>query len=94
MPPTYVFAIDVTHAAVACGAVAAAAAAIKASLDALPGDELTRVGLLTFDSVPHFHTLRPGMSAPQVRVVVVGGWGEGCSGGPAVPWTRCHTSVS
>ena len=49
MPPVYFFAIDVTHAAAASGALAATCRAIRASLDGLPGDERTRVGFLTYD---------------------------------------------
>lgn len=49
MPPVYFFCIDVSYAAVASGAVATTAAAIKACLDQLPGDERTLVGFLTFD---------------------------------------------
>ncbi len=49
MPPVYFFCIDVSYAAVASGAVATTAAAIKSCLDQLPGDERTLVGFLTFD---------------------------------------------
>ncbi len=49
MPPVYFFLIDVTYAAVQCGALASTCAAIAACLDALPGYERTRVGFITFD---------------------------------------------
>lgn len=68
MPPVYFFAIDVSSNAVASGFVAAAAAAIKASLAELPGDERTLVGLLTFDNTLHFYHLGSRLEAPQVRV--------------------------
>ena len=42
MPPTYFFAIDVSAAAVSSGALATVAAAIKDSLDKLPGDGRTQ----------------------------------------------------
>ncbi|KAG1666370.1 hypothetical protein FOA52_007908 [Chlamydomonas sp. UWO 241] len=69
MPPVYFFMIDVTHAAVASGAVAAAAAAIKASLDGLPGDERTRIGIISFDSSIHFYNLRASSTTAQMLVV-------------------------
>ena len=49
MPPTYVFVIDVSHAAAASGMLAAACATIKGTLDSLPGDERTLVAFITFD---------------------------------------------
>ena len=49
MPPTYVFVIDVSFAAAACGMLGAACSTIKASLDSLPGDERTQVAFITFD---------------------------------------------
>lgn len=49
MPPTYVFVIDVSFAAAACGMLGVVCAGIKASLDSLPGDERTQVAFITFD---------------------------------------------
>lgn len=49
MPPTYVFVIDVSSAAAASGMLRVACAAIKASLDSLPGDERTLVAFITYD---------------------------------------------
>lgn len=49
MPPVYFFVLDVSYPAVASGMVATAAGAIKACLDALPGDERTLFGLMTYD---------------------------------------------
>jgi protein transport protein SEC24 len=49
MPPTYVFVIDVSFAAAASGMLRAACAAIKASLDELPGEERAQVAFITFD---------------------------------------------
>eukprot|EP00955_Chlamydomonas_euryale_P054477 355827-Chlamydomonas_euryale.AAC.20 len=69
MPPVYMFVIDVSYAAVSSGALAAVASAIRASLDGLPGDERTQVGILTFDSTLHFYNLRASLSAPQMLVV-------------------------
>eukprot|EP00198_Chlamydomonas_reinhardtii_P012637 XP_001701974.1 COP-II coat subunit [Chlamydomonas reinhardtii] len=69
MPPVYFFCIDVSYAAVASGAVATTAAAIKACLDQLPGDERTLVGFLTFDSSLHFYNLKASLTQPQMLVV-------------------------
>jgi protein transport protein SEC24 len=69
MPPVFFFAIDVSAPSVAAGLVGAAAQAIKACLDELPGDDRTLVGLLTFDTSLHFYSLRPSLSAPQMMVV-------------------------
>ncbi len=49
MPPVYFFLLDVSFAAISSGMLATATAAIKASLDRLPGDERTLIGFLTFD---------------------------------------------
>ncbi|KAA0146131.1 hypothetical protein FNF29_08233 [Cafeteria roenbergensis] len=65
-PPTFVFVIDVSMQAVASGMLAVAAAAIKASLDDLPGEDRAQVGFLCFDSAIHFHRFRPGCSHPDV----------------------------
>jgi protein transport protein SEC24 len=69
MPPTYVFAIDVSNQAAASGMLGAACAAIKACLDALPGDGRTRVAVITYDATLHFYSLRPGGAAPAMLVV-------------------------
>lgn len=57
MPPVYFFCIDVSYSAVASGMVATAAAAIRDCLDALPGDERTLIGFLTFDRWANAWTL-------------------------------------
>jgi hypothetical protein len=49
MPPVYFFLIDVSYAAVSSGMAATVAGAVKACMDALPGDERTLFGLMTFD---------------------------------------------
>merc|ERR1719515_136281 len=68
MPPTYVFLIDVSHAAVVSGAVHTALQGIKANLDRLPGDTRTQVGFVTFDSTVHFYQIRQGASGPAMLV--------------------------
>ncbi len=49
MPPCYFFVIDVSFAAVSSGMLGVVAATIKNCLDALPGNERTQIGFLTFD---------------------------------------------
>ena len=69
MPPTFVFAIDVSFAAASSGMIAAACKSIKSVLNKLPGDDRTRVALVTFDKSVHFYNMRPGLSAPQMMVI-------------------------
>ena len=38
-------------------------------LDALPGDDRTQVGIITFDSSIHFYNLNDKMRAPQMMIV-------------------------
>ena len=62
-PPVYVFLLDVSHAAVASGMVATAAAAILQSLDRIPNqDSRTRIALIGFDAQLHFFRIAPGLS--------------------------------
>jgi hypothetical protein len=49
MPPTYVFVIDVSTAAAACGMLPTVCETIAACLDRLPGDDRTQVAFITFD---------------------------------------------
>ena len=69
MPPTFVFVIDVSFAAASSGMLASACASIKSILGKLPGDDRTRVALITFDKSIHFYNMRPGLSSPQMLVV-------------------------
>ncbi len=70
MPPVYLFVLEVTPAAVQTSALAAMVAGIKRSIDSMPNEGRTRVGIITFDSAVHFYTLRPGPDAePSVSVV-------------------------
>lgn len=69
MPPTYVFLLDVSFHAVSSGLLSAACGSIKACLDKLPGDDRTRVAIMTFDSSIHFYSLRQGASSPSMMVV-------------------------
>ena len=67
--PTYFFVLDVSATAVGSGMLAHAAAAIKRSLDDLPGGNRTMVGFITFDSAVHYYSLKPGKTNPQMMVV-------------------------
>lgn len=49
MPPSYVFVLDVSFAAVSSGMLRVACAAIRDCLDRLPGEDRTQVAFLTFD---------------------------------------------
>lgn len=69
MPPVYLFVIDVSAAAFACGMVSVVAHTIKDCLDQLPGDERTLVGFITYDVHLHFYNLKANLAAPQVRIV-------------------------
>ncbi len=65
MPPVFFFLIDVSHAAVASGMLATVASTIKSCLSCLPGDERTKVGIITFDNTLHFYNLNSELSQPQ-----------------------------
>jgi protein transport protein SEC24 len=67
--PTYFFVIDVSAASVRNGMLHHAAAAIKASLDDLPGRGRTKIGFITFDNCVHYYNLDSGLSNPQMLVV-------------------------
>ncbi len=49
MPPTFVFVLDVSAAAVQSGMLATACATIKECLPSLPGEQRTLVAFITFD---------------------------------------------
>ena len=68
MPPAYMFVIDVSVSAVACGMLAAVVEGIKTALDALAENERTMVGFLTFDSTLHFYSLKASLTQPQMLV--------------------------
>ena len=69
MPPSYFFVIDVSAQAVQSGMLATVCRTVRAALDALPGDERTKVGILTFDRTLHFYHLKPPSGQPQMLVV-------------------------
>jgi protein transport protein SEC24 len=67
--PTYFFVIDVSATAVRSGMIGSAAAAIKASLDDLPGRGRAKIGFITFDRTVHYYNLAPDLASPQMLVV-------------------------
>mmetsp|Transcript_2919 Transcript_2919/g.4880 ORF Transcript_2919/g.4880 Transcript_2919/m.4880 type:complete len:1045 (+) Transcript_2919:75-3209(+) len=69
MPPTYVFAFDVSYPAIASGLLATAIDSVKSCLDSLPGAERTQVGIITYDSTVHFYNMRGDQSSPQMLVI-------------------------
>jgi len=69
MPPTFIFVIDVSYAAVASGMVSTVVQTIREALDHLPGGERTQVGFVTFDSTVHYYTVRQGASSPSMMVL-------------------------
>eukprot|EP00898_Chlorokybus_atmophyticus_P000326 jgi/Chlat1/1294/Chrsp118S01733 len=69
MTVTYFFLIDVSAAAVASGATAAACSAISQALDDLPAGERSLVGVATYDTSVHFYNLKPTLSQAQMLVV-------------------------
>lgn len=70
MPPVYLFVLEVTPAAANAKSLAAMISGIKRSIDSMPNEGRTRVGVITFDSAVQFYTLRPGPDAyPSVSVV-------------------------
>jgi len=69
MPPTFIFAFDVSYPAIASGTLATALDAVKSCLDSLPGAERTQVGIITYDSTVHFYNMRADQSSPQILVI-------------------------
>jgi len=67
--PTYFFVIDVSETAVRSGMLHNVSAAIKRSLDSLPGRGRTKIGFITYDNSVHYYNLAPDLSAPQMMVV-------------------------
>jgi len=68
-PPSYFFVIDVSATAARSGALKSVAAAIKNSLDDLPGGTRTQIGFITYDNGVHYYSLKSGLSNPQMMVV-------------------------
>lgn len=70
MPPVYLFVLEVTPVAVSSGTLQAAIEGIKRSINSMPNEGRTRIGVITFDSAVHFYILKPGEEAePSVSIV-------------------------
>lgn len=69
MAPAFVFCVETTHLAVSTGATAAVCSSLARTLAAIPGDDRTRVALITFDGSLHFYNLRTASGQPQMCVV-------------------------
>ncbi|CAN8063741.1 unnamed protein product [Agarophyton chilense] len=70
MPPVYLFVLETTPASVNSGALNAAVVGIKKSIDSMPNEGRTRVGIITFDSAVHFYKLSAGEhSEPAIYVI-------------------------
>lgn len=70
MPPIYMFVLEVSPASMASGALVAMISGIKASINAIPNEGRTRVGLITFNSSVQFYSLPSGEDVdPSVSVV-------------------------
>ena len=67
--PAYFFVIDVSATAVRSGMLESVAAAIKSSLDTLPGRGRTKIGFVTFDNSVHYYNLASDLTNPQMLVV-------------------------
>ena len=70
MPPSFFFAIDVSHTAVNSGFLKKTVETIKESLDEMSKkSERTQVGFLCYDSTLHFYSLKSSQTQPQMMVV-------------------------
>jgi protein transport protein SEC24 len=73
MPPTYLFAFDVSKPAIDSGYLASACATVKSVIEQelLPGmnGERVKIGFLTYDNNVHFYNLRPILKQPQMMVI-------------------------
>ena len=67
--PCYFFVIDVSATAVQSGLLHSVSAAIKASLNDLPGRTRTKIGFITFDNGVHYYNLDSDLTSPQMLVV-------------------------
>jgi protein transport protein SEC24 len=69
MPPTYVFMLDVSKTSVESGMLRVACDTILDNLGKLPGGGRCQIGIMTFNSTVHFHSLDPNASRPQVLIM-------------------------
>jgi len=73
MPPTFLFAFDVSKPAVDSGYLALACSTLKSVIEQslLPGmaDERSKIAFLSYDSNVHFYNLRSILKQPQMMVI-------------------------
>ena len=67
--PAYLFAVDVSYAAVMSGLTQSAVDAIRNSLDVMKANERVHVGVMTYDSSIHFYALAPPRTEPLMYVM-------------------------
>jgi len=68
-PPTYIFLIDVSTAAIRSGVLQTISDAIRDSLDNLPSGTRSQVGFVTYDNTVQFYNLSSNLSTPQMLVM-------------------------
>eukprot|EP01006_Ploeotia_vitrea_P000817 TRINITY_DN103701_c0_g1_i1.p1 TRINITY_DN103701_c0_g1~~TRINITY_DN103701_c0_g1_i1.p1 ORF type:complete len:951 (+),score=97.02 TRINITY_DN103701_c0_g1_i1:109-2853(+) len=66
--PSYIFCLDVSHAAVSSGLLAAACNALLSCISSLPGEDRTQVAIITFDSNVHVYNLKSTLSQAKMMV--------------------------
>jgi protein transport protein SEC24 len=66
-PPVYLFLIEASYASVSSGMLRCVASTLAHTLDRLPGEERTQIGIMTFDTTLHFYNLSSAL--PQMMVV-------------------------
>lgn len=71
MPPSYVFVIDISLAAINNGYLASVIESIKDMItnDAFLNKDRTRVGIITYDATTNFYNLNPKLSQPQMLTI-------------------------
>lgn len=94
-PPIYLFALEVTAAAVQSGLLAASCRVIQEQLDSIPNeDSRARVAFVTFDQRMHFYQIRSNEA--EARVLVVSDAGEPflpASSDLLVNLSECRTQI-
>ncbi len=71
IPPTFIFVMDVSKAAIDSGYLQICVSTIKSVIEGqlLPGGERTRVAFITYDNSIQFYNLRPTLKQPQMFVI-------------------------
>lgn len=69
MPPVYLFLLETSSLAVQSGALQAALAGIRNSIESMPNEGRTRVGIITFDSTVQFYLLKSSEACDDAQAV-------------------------